>query len=84
MWAVAYSKPGAVLVVVVRDAPNNYSGAITLDVQLDRKQLGLPDGPLESFDLETLSRTEKGVIEGDILKVPVNVDDFSAVVISPR
>jgi len=84
MWAVAYSKPGKVLVVVVRDAPNNYSGEITVDVQLDRKQLGLPADPLKSFDLETLSRTEKGVVEGDILKVHVNVDDFSAVVISPK
>jgi len=83
MWAVAYSKPGAVLVIVVRDAPNNYDGDITVEVQLDRKQLGLPDGPLKSFELETLGRTEKGVLEGDILKVPVRVDDFSALIIKP-
>jgi hypothetical protein len=84
MWAVAYSKPGKVLVVVVRDAPNDHSGTVTLEVELDRKRLALPEGPLTSMDLETLSRTRKGVIEGNVLKVPVGVDDFSAVVIKPE
>jgi hypothetical protein len=84
-WAVAYSKPpGEVLVVVVRDAPNNYAGPVTVDVQLDRKKLALPDGPLASWELESLARSEKGVVEGDVLKVPVGVDDFSAVVLRSR
>ena len=43
--ATAYSKSGGqALVVVVRDAPNNYDGVVTVHVNLDRKQLRLPEG----------------------------------------
>ena len=69
------------MVVVVRDAPNNYAGPVTVDVQLDRKKLGLPAGGLVSMELESLGRNTKGVVDGDVLKVPVDVDDFSAVII---
>ena len=83
--ASAYSKStGEALVVVVRDAPNNYSGPITVNVKLDRKQLRLPKGPLISLELESLGRNTKGVIEGDVLKVPVDVDDFSALIVRPE
>ena len=82
-WAVAYSKPGHVLVIVVRDAPNNYAGATTVEVGLDRPRLGLPPGPLRSTDLESLCRVERGHVEGDVLRVPVGVDDFAAVVLEP-
>ena len=80
--ATAYSKSGGqALVVVVRDAPNNYDGVVTVHVNLDRKQLRLPEGALVSLELESLGRNVKGVIEGDVLKVPVKADDFSAVII---
>ncbi|NCO35768.1 MAG: LamG domain-containing protein [Armatimonadetes bacterium] len=84
LWAVAYTKPGKALIIIVRDSPNNYSGPITVEVQLDRKQLGLPLGPLHCTDLESLCRATKGVVEGDLLKVPVEVDDFAAVVVTPK
>ena len=80
--ASAYSKSGGqALVIVVRDAPNNYSGPVTVNVKLDRKKLGLPEGALISFELESLGRNIKGVIEGDVLMVPVETDDFSAMII---
>ena len=82
--ATAYTKPGGqALVIVVRDAPNNYDGPVTVHVNLDRTKLGLPEGTLVSLELESLGRKTKGVIEGDVLKVPVAVDDFSAVIIKP-
>ena len=80
--ASAYSKSGGeALVIVVRDAPNNYSGPVMVEVKLDRKKLGLPEGALVSFELESLGRNIKGIIEGDVLKVPVEVDNFSALII---
>ncbi|MBN1864276.1 MAG: hypothetical protein JW808_05190, partial [Victivallales bacterium] len=84
-WAVAYSKPaGEALVIVCRDAPNNYCGPITVDVALDREKLRLPDGDLASFELESLGRKEKGTVEGGILKVPVDVDDYTAVILKAK
>lgn len=82
--ATAYTRSGGqALVIVVRDAPNNYDGPVTVHVNLDRTKLGLPEGALVSLELESLGRKTKGVIEGDMLKVPVAVDDFSAVIIKP-
>ena len=83
--AVAYSNSkGEALVIAVRDAPNNYDGPVTVEVKLDRKKLGLPEGALASVELESLGRNAKGVIAGDVLKVPVRVDDFSAVIIKGK
>ena len=82
---MAYPKPdGRVLAIVVRDAPNNYSDAVTVDVELDRQELGLPPGALVSLQLETLGRGELGVVEGDVLNVPVEADDFAAVILQKR
>ncbi|MPN63894.1 hypothetical protein SDC9_211661 [bioreactor metagenome] len=78
-----YTRPGKALVIVVRDAPNNYSGSVTATVELDRAKLGLPTGPLRALDMESMGRTPLGTVTGNRLEVPVNCDDFTAILIEP-
>lgn len=86
IWASCYSKSDKVLIVVARDAPNNYGfgSLITVEIQLDREKLGLPDGPLRCTSLESLGRHSFGTITGDILKVDVPANDFAGIIIQPE
>lgn len=84
LWAAAYSRPGKTLVIVVRDAPNNYTGSINIQVELDRTALGLPAGTLVCTSLESLGATSLGSVSGNILTVPVNASDFAGVIIQPE
>ena len=89
-WASAYSKPGKALVVVVRDSPFKDDNKITVKVKLDRKKLGLPDGPLKCTNLESLGRSPLGKVDGNILTVDItpmvtSVDcTFAGVIIQPN
>ncbi len=77
-----YKRPGKALLIIVRDAPNNYSGAVMAKVRIDRAKLGLPqDKPLRSMDMESMGRTPLGKISEDVLQVPIDTDDFVAVLI---
>ncbi|MCF7854741.1 MAG: LamG domain-containing protein [Candidatus Pacebacteria bacterium] len=81
----AYSKRGGqALIVVVRDSPKAYGGSATVHVKLDRDKLRLPMGELASTQLESLGRRPLGNVEGDILKVPVGANDFSAVIVQKK
>ena len=70
-WVSAYAKPGKVLVVVVRDSPAGDCSPIVVNLKLDRKRLGLPDGALRCSNFESFGRTELGRVDGDVLKVEV-------------
>lgn len=83
LWASAYSRSDKVLVIVVRDAPNNYTGLKEIEVELDRTKLGLPAGPLSCTSFESMGVTPMGVVIGDTLKVDVNANDFAGVIIQP-
>ena len=67
---------------MVRDAPNNYAGEAQATIQLDRKKLGFsPTAKLAAYDMESMARNRIGQIDGDILKVNVDCDNFTAVLI---
>jgi hypothetical protein len=82
-WASAYSRPGKALVIVVRDSPSNFAGTAEVAVELDRKRLGLPEGPLRCTNLESLGRSPLGKVDGNVLKVDVSAGDFVGVIIQP-
>lgn len=84
LWTSAYSKPGKVMVIVVRDAPNNYTGSLNIQVELDRAKLGLPAGNLICTSLESLGTTSLGTVVGNILTVPVEANNFAGVIIQPE
>lgn len=70
----SYLRPGKALLIVVRDAPNNYAGEAQATIQLDRKKLGFsPTAKLAAYDMESMARNRIGQIDGDILKVNVIV-----------
>jgi hypothetical protein len=77
-----YKRPGKALLIIARDAPNNYSGAATAKIKLDRAKLGLPlNKQLRSMDMESMGRTPLGKLDGDLLQVSVECDDFVAVLL---
>ena len=81
-YVSVYKRPDKALLIIVRDAPNNYSGAVTAKVKIDRAKLGLPkDKQLRAMDMESLARTPIGSIDGDLVQVPLDTDDFVAVLI---
>jgi hypothetical protein len=82
-FASAYTHPGKALVVIYRNnSPgHNLSGAAAVSVQLDRERLGLPSGDLVTTNAETRGQGTLGQISGDILTVPLEPDDFAAVLI---
>ncbi len=81
-YGSAYTRPGKALLILIRDADNNYWGPIECEYRIDRKRLGLPeDGPVRVTDLESFGRTPKGKLEGDRLTVPIQVDDFAALLL---
>ena len=82
-YASAYTRKNRALVVIARDAPNNYGSVAEAKFKIDRKKLNLPSGKLESWDMESLGRTPLGKVDGDILTVPVMPDDYAAVLIKP-
>jgi hypothetical protein len=82
-YASAYTRKNRALVVIARDAPNNYGSVTEAKFKIDRKKLNLPSGKLESWDMESLGRTPLGKVDGDILTVPVMPDDYAAVLIKP-
>jgi hypothetical protein len=88
LWASAYSKPGKVLVIVVRVPPNSnntYSGSANIQVQLDLAKLGLPTtGSLNCTSLESLGTVSLGSVSGNVLTVPVTAGDFAGVIITPQ
>lgn len=81
-YLASYLRPGKALLIVVRDAPNNYAGEAQATIQLDRKKLGFsPTAKLAAYDMESMARNRIGQIDGDILKVNVDCDNFTAVLI---
>ena len=51
-------------------------------MRLDRKKLGFsPTAKLAAYDMESMARNRIGQINGDILKVNVDCDNFTAVLI---
>ena len=80
-----YRRPGQALLIITRDAPNNYAGPSTAVVEIDRQALGLPiQGALASYDMESRGRTPLGQISGNTLEVPVDVDNFVAILIRTK
>lgn len=80
-----YRRPGQALLIITRDAPNNYAGPANAEIRLNREKLGLPDGvPLISLDMESGARTPLGTIANDILTVPIETDNFVAVLIKTQ
>ncbi len=82
-YLATYLRPGKALLIVVRDAPNNYAGEAQATIRLDRKKLGFaPDAKLAAYDMETMGRNRIGTIDGNLLKVNVDCDNFRAVLIT--
>lgn len=80
-YGSVYLRPGKALLVLIRDADNNYYGPAKCEYEIDWERLGFSPDHIRLTDLESLGRTPKGTVDGNVLTVDVGVDDFSLVLV---
>ncbi len=82
-YVSVYTRPGKALLIIARDAPNNYAGASLARIKLNRSKLGFKaNSKIRATDMESCGRNPLGMVTGDMLSdVPVECDNYVAVLL---